>query len=167
MMHSTSPGHHLHRPQCEERPLELDSAQPAQLHAAALLGWQCWDANPGLQSPTWRLPPAPCNILVCSGIPFAVCWCWSLSLSFILNISDSPPPANPPISFPVYSLFSPTRGNPYCDFHPHKLVLLILEPYINGITQHIFLGIWLILLNRMSVKFLRGVVYISSFLFIF
>lgn len=90
-----------------------------------------------------------------------------VSLSFILNISDSPPPANPPISFPVYSLFSPTQGNPYCDFHPHKLVLLILEPYINGITQHIFLGIWLILLNRMSVKFLRGVVYISSFLFIF
>lgn len=77
-------GHHLHRPQYEGCLLELGSPQPAQLYVAAqqVTELGCKSCSP--VSYLDAFPSTPCNILVCSQIPFTVCWCWSLS--FMLEV---------------------------------------------------------------------------------
>lgn len=71
---------------------------------------------------------------------------------------------NSPCPSPVKT--STSEGNHYSDLHQHRCVSPVLELYVNGITQFVFLCIWLLSLT-MFLRFIHvGAWIYSLFLFI-
>lgn len=68
-----------------------------------------------------------------------------------------------PVTIPHFDHTLHTRRNHYSDFQCHRLVFLHFKLYINRITSHVLLLVWLFLFNILKRLPLRSMILTSGY----